>query len=428
MITYITICLLSISWLLCFSVLTSRKPAAMKKWKAILFGTLLTMSLCTFTACGTEGNNADETVDEKDKDEKDKKKDTNENTATDNEIMEDETDNDGVMDNGGIIEDSGTDNNEMAGGNEVEEYMHLEGTELPDWDDVYEDSNDSNAGIRNTSASGRTGQEKYTQSTNYGIANTRREKYTSMYGSYEEEKELKAIFEKTFGPVKSKKYNNNSRSFGNLESGSSFSTSAGRRASDSGLPAKTSHGAWKNNSPAIHRDDYLLVDGCNIIFAWEDLRDLAQADFHAAQSKLMDILSDYQGIKGCILILVFDAYRVEGHPEETFQYHNIHVVYTKEAETADQYIERTVHKIGRKHNVTVATSDGLEQIIIMGQGAARISARGFKEEIASAKQQMREEWQEHRDLSKNYLFDSMTEELRSHMEDIRLGRKKKEEL
>lgn len=160
-------------------------------------------------------------------------------------------------------------------------------------------------------------------------------------------------------------------------------------------------------------------------FAWEDLRDLAQADFHAAQTRLMDILSDYQGIKGCILILVFDAYRVEGHPEETFQYHNIHVVYTREAETADQYIERTVHKIGRKHNVTVATSDGLEQIIIMGQGAARISARGFKEEIASAKQQMREEWQERRDSSKTYLFDSMTPELKSHMEDIRLGRKKK---
>ena len=170
------------------------------------------------------------------------------------------------------------------------------------------------------------------------------------------------------------------------------------------------------------------MDGCNIIFAWEDLRDLAQADFHAAQSRLMDILSDYQGIKGCILILVFDAYRVEGHPEETFQYHNIHVVYTKEAETADQYIERTVHKIGRKHNVTVATSDGLEQIIIMGQGAARISARGFKDEIASAKQQMREEWQERRDNSKTYLFDGMTPELKSHMEDIRLGRKKKEEL
>ena len=89
----------------------------MKKWKAILFGTMLTLSLCTFTACGTEVNNADETVDEKNKDEKDKKKDTNENTATENEIMEGETDNDGVMDNGGVIEDSGTDNNEMAGGN-----------------------------------------------------------------------------------------------------------------------------------------------------------------------------------------------------------------------------------------------------------------------------------------------------------------------
>ena len=113
---------------------------------------------------------------------------------------------------------------------------------------------------------------------------------------------------------------------------------------------------------------------------------------------------------------------------KAIQYHNIHVVYTREAETADQYIERTVHKIGRKHNVTVATSDGLEQIIIMGQGAARISARGFKEEIASAKQQMREEWQERRDSSKTYLFDSMTPELKSHMEDIRLGRKKKEEL
>lgn len=299
---------------------------------------------------------------------------------------------------------------------EVEEYMHLEGSELPDWDDAYEDSSDSSAGSRDI------------QSPDYRTANTRREKYTSMYGSYEEEKELKAIFEKTFGPVKSKKYNNNSRSFGNLESGSSFSTGAGRRSSDSGLPAKTSQGAWKNSNPAIHRDDYLLVDGCNIIFAWEDLRDLAQADFHAAQSKLMDILSDYQGIKGCILILVFDAYRVEGHPEETFKYHNIHVVYTKEAETADQYIERTVHKIGRKHNVTVATSDGLEQIIIMGQGAARISARGFKDEIATAKQQMREEWQEHRDSSKTYLFDNMTPELKSHMEDIRLGRKKKEEI
>ena len=304
---------------------------------------------------------------------------------------------------------------------EVEEYMHLEGTQLPDSNDAYEDSDNSSAGVR-------AGQGTAKNSPDHRVANAGRGKYTSMYGSYEEEKELKAIFEKTFGPVSSKKYSSNSRSFGNPESGSSFSGKGDKGSSDSGLPAKTGHGAWRNSSPAIHREDYLLVDGCNIIFAWEDLRDLAQADFHAAQSRLMDILSDYQGIKGCILILVFDAYRVEGHPEETFQYHNIHVVYTKEAETADQYIERTVHKIGRKHNVTVATSDGLEQIIIMGQGAARISARGFKDEIVSAKQQMREEWQERRDNSKTYLFDSITPELKSHMEDIRLGRKKKEEL
>lgn len=313
---------------------------------------------------------------------------------------------------------------------EVEEYMHLEGTEIQEWDDVYDDSEE---GVGNGAGSASAGQGRGSDSTISGIGNKSRGKYTSMYGSYEEEKELKAIFEKTFGPVKSKKYNNNSRSFGNLES-SSFSDYAGSSAgspagsSGIGLPEKSGHGAWKNSSPAIHRDDYLLVDGCNIIFAWEDLRDLAQADFHAAQSKLMDILSDYQGIKGCILILVFDAYRVEGHPEETFRYHNIHVVYTKEAETADQYIERTVHKIGRKHNVTVATSDGLEQIIIMGQGAARISARGFKEEIESAKKQLREDWSERRDNTKNYLFDNMTPELRSHMEDIRLGRKKKEEI
>ena len=311
---------------------------------------------------------------------------------------------------------------------EVEEYMHLDGAEIQDWDDGYDDSDDSSTGTAGASGRGYSGQGKNTYSTSYRTGNNSRGKYTSMYGSYEEEKELKAIFEKTFGPVKSKKYNSNSRSFGNLESGSSFSGNSGKRSQSSELPGKTSQGAWRNSNPAIHRDDYLLVDGCNIIFAWEDLRDLAQADFHAAQTRLMDILSGYQGIKGCILILVFDAYRVEGHPEETFQYHNIHVVYTREAETADQYIERTVHKIGRKHNVTVATSDGLEQIIIMGQGAARISARGFKEEIASAKQQMREEWQEHRDSSKTYLFDSMTPELKSHMEDIRLGRKKKEEL
>ena len=305
---------------------------------------------------------------------------------------------------------------------EVEEYMHLDGAEIQDWDDGYDDSDDSSTGTAGASGRGYSGQGKDTYSTSYGTENNSRGKYTSMYGSYEEEKELKAIFEKTFGPVKSKKYNSNSRSFGNLESGSSFSGNSGKRSQSSELPGKTSQGAWRNSNPAIHRDDYLLVDGCNIIFAWEDLRDLAQADFHAAQTRLMDILSDYQGIKGCILILVFDAYRVEGHPEETFQYHNIHVVYTREAETADQYIERTVHKIGRKHNVTVATSDGLEQIIIMGQGAHRMSARGLRDEIKATENQIRQQWHEKRQSSKNYLIDNISDEMAQYMKEKRLGK------
>lgn len=125
-----------------------------------------------------------------------------------------------------------------------------------------------------------------------------RGKYTSMYGSYEEEKELKAIFEKTFGPVSSKKYSSNSRSFGNPESGSSFSGKGGKGAADSGLPAKTGHGAWRNSSPAIHREDYLLVDGCNIIFAWEDLRDLAQADFPCGTVQVNGYIKRLSGDQG----------------------------------------------------------------------------------------------------------------------------------
>ncbi len=117
--------------------------------------------------------------------------------------------------------------------------------------------------------------------------------------------------------------------------------------------------------------EYLLVDGYNIIFAWDDLQELAKVNIEGARNKLMDMLCNYQGYKKCTLILVFDAYKVEGNQGEVQKYHNIYVVYTKEAETADQYIEKTVHEIGRKYHVTVATSDALEQVIIMGQGAAR---------------------------------------------------------
>lgn len=139
------------------------------------------------------------------------------------------------------------------------------------------------------------------------------------------------------------------------------------------------------------REEYLLVDGYNVIFAWEDLKDLAQVSIDGARGKLLDVLCDYQGMKKCNLIVVFDAYRVQGHKTEISTYHNIHVVFTKEAETADQYIEKFAHENGKKYNVTVATSDGLEQIIIRGQSCRLLSARELKDEIERTKKTLFEE-------------------------------------
>ena len=146
--------------------------------------------------------------------------------------------------------------------------------------------------------------------------------------------------------------------------------------------------------PKAKQEEYLLVDGYNIIFAWEELRTLSQINIDSARDKLMDALCNYQGYKNCTLILVFDAYKVKGNPGSVMKYHNIYVVYTKEAETADQYIEKTVHEIAHKYQVTVATSDALEQMIIWGQGAARMSALGLKEEVEKASREIRETWQE----------------------------------
>lgn len=141
----------------------------------------------------------------------------------------------------------------------------------------------------------------------------------------------------------------------------------------------------------------------------------------------MDVMCNYQGFRRCQVILVFDAYRVEGHTEEVIKYHNIHVVYTKEAETADQYIERAAHEMGKRYQVTVATSDGLEQIIIRGQGCAMMSARELKEEIERINQEIRKEYVEQFPGSKNYLFDYLPKELSEQMETIRLGKKDKKE-
>ena len=170
------------------------------------------------------------------------------------------------------------------------------------------------------------------------------------------------------------------------------------------------------------RKEYLLVDGYNIIFAWEELRELAKINIDGARGRLMDILSNYQGIRKCTLILVFDAYKVEGFPGEVQQYHNIHVVYTKEAETADQYIEKVAHEIGRKYEVTVATSDGTEQVIIRGQGCRLLSAKELHTEIGLAQKELRENHMEKAESTKNYLFHYLNEETAKEMEEVRLGK------
>lgn len=186
----------------------------------------------------------------------------------------------------------------------------------------------------------------------------------------------------------------------------------------------------KKSSKNTHKEikEYLLVDGYNLIFAWDELKELARDNLEAAKNKLMDILSNYQGYKQCALILVFDAYKVEGGDHVIQQYYNIPVIYTKEAETADQYIEKVVHELGRKYHVTVVTSDGVEQVITAGQGATIISSREFVKEIEEVNEQIREEWNQKRQTNKTYLFDYMDDELAADMEEIRLGKKDVKEL
>lgn len=218
---------------------------------------------------------------------------------------------------------------------------------------------------------------------------------------YISDEELDEIFERTYGPVKRDK--------------NKFS----RKIKVDYEPVY--RGTQKKASEA--EKEYLLVDGYNVIFAWEDLKELSKVNIEGARNKLMDILCDYQGYKKCTLILVFDAYKVPGNAGQVLKYHNIHVVYTKEAETADQYIEKTVHEIGHKYKVTVATSDALEQMIIMGAGANRISAKGLLEEILTVKQEIREEYLERTKKSSQYLFDNLSKETAALMDDVRKGRR-----
>jgi predicted RNA-binding protein with PIN domain len=166
------------------------------------------------------------------------------------------------------------------------------------------------------------------------------------------------------------------------------------------------------------KEEYLLVDGYNIIYAWSELKELADRNMDDARIKLLDTLSNYQGIRKCEIIVVFDAYRVQGHQEEVTQYHNIHMVYTREAQTADQYIEKFAYDNKKKYSITVATSDGLQQIIIRGAGGYLLSARELKADIDSANVKIKQQHQEMQGGSRNYLINALSPEAKQQMEDL----------
>lgn len=166
------------------------------------------------------------------------------------------------------------------------------------------------------------------------------------------------------------------------------------------------------------KEEYLLVDGYNIIFAWPELKKLAEENMDAAKTKLLDYLSNYQWIRGCRVIAVFDAYRVEGHREEVLDYYNIHVVYTREAQTADQYIEKFAYDNKKNYNITVATSDGLQQIIVRGEGCSLLSARELKAEIETSNERLKHEFKERNKRNPNFLGDALSQESKQQMEEL----------
>lgn len=220
---------------------------------------------------------------------------------------------------------------------------------------------------------------------------------SSFSRSVEEDKELEEVFLRTYGKIERKR------------------PIAERRVES---PEERQKRMRKDQM-----EEYLLVDGYNVIFAWEDLKELAKVNIEGARNKLMDVLCNYQGFKKCNLILVFDAYKVQGQELGVQKYHNIYVVYTKEAETADQYIEKVVHEIGRKYHVTVATSDNVEQVVTLGQGGKLLSARDLRTEVEEVQRQIREEYLNRPQKGKNYLFDYLDEEISGQMEEVRLGKK-----
>ena len=220
---------------------------------------------------------------------------------------------------------------------------------------------------------------------------------SSSFGA--DEKELEAIFTRTYGESKRKL---------------SYDSGPRQVVYDPGK-----YGRAKKEEPV---EEYLLVDGYNILYAWDELRELMKVTLDGARHRLMDMLCNYQGYRKYNLIVVFDAYKVAGGVGSAQDYHNIHVVYTKEAETADQYIEKFAHDMGKKHRVTVATSDGLEQVIIRSQGCLLMSANDLEEDMERVSRQIEEDRGNLVKPGKNYLFAGVEQELAEYLEQVRLGK------
>ena len=229
---------------------------------------------------------------------------------------------------------------------------------------------------------------------------------------FAEEDELRRIFERTYGPIKSR--------FGDDEPDNGRSAKSWKRASrviSADPPDKRSHAAKK----AVEKE-YLLIDGYNIVFAWEELREMALRDIMAARDKLIDMLVDFAGFRKEHVILVFDAYKVRGGRGEVIHVGGIDVIYTKEAETADLYIEKAAHELSKKYKVTVATSDAVEQVIIYGAGAYRMSAQNLLEELLLTKGLMREHYEKREAKQAGGILAQMSEEdaraLQEHLDNL----------
>ncbi|HKL79153.1 MAG TPA: translation factor GTPase family protein [Mobilitalea sp.] len=305
----------------------------------------------------------------------------------------------------------------------VKDYMHMDSgwnpelaeslktkespTELeePNWSTGLKESEGQEAPERPTGHEGSKGNH------------TSNKSQTAYSGSLQEDKELEAIFARTFGALKQRQ--NASQSGLGYEKKASIDIFQGKDTLNT-EKKELIRDLRKVSIKEFVREpikEYLLVDGYNIIFSWEDLNELANENMDAARVKLMDILCNYQGFKKCILILVFDAYKVKGGIGEVQDYHNIHVVYTKEAETADEYIEKVTHDIARKHLVTVATSDALEQLVILGQGAIRLSANDLKEEINRVRELIHRDYLDRPRTGRNFLGDHLSDEIKEYYID-----------